>query len=165
MHLRKRVYQRPISSFGGLVECRPKEVTSKLIGMYFTFLTILLAGDIETNPGPSPIKGICRTCGSEAVEETARFSLTRFLNENLTGICNTFTDGEKLKTDHELNPKFICSGCAKRIRERSHLKGKEKRQKYEKRPLPTFIADKVEVGINKFPFRATICLLHFAYGG
>ena len=51
-----------------------------LVLYYLTNLILILANDIETNPGPTAISMICRLCASELEEEKDCLRLTHFID-------------------------------------------------------------------------------------
>jgi hypothetical protein len=56
-------------------------ILSDLVILTVFVSLLLLCGNVELNPGPTPIKGICRTCGSENIEE--KCSVSHFVNNYL----------------------------------------------------------------------------------
>ena len=50
-----------------------------LVLFYLSSLILVLANDVESNPGPSPIAGICRLCISENIVAKDYFKLEFFI--------------------------------------------------------------------------------------
>ena len=54
------------------------------------FLLLILSNDVETNPGPKPMSGICRLCLSENVVEKPCYLLIFFITNYSRAIGSTF---------------------------------------------------------------------------
>ena len=46
---------------------------------FYWFLLLVLSNDVETNPGPTPISGICRLCESTSVVQKDCLSMKFFI--------------------------------------------------------------------------------------
>ena len=115
------------------------------------FLLLILSNDVETNPGPTAIGGLCRLCGSSSNDEKDCLRLTFFLENYAEAIASCYHHGELLHEDHILNPKFICVTCAKGLREFKKLTSSKqwfKRQKCEKKFLPNFLPSSSDCNIG-----------------
>jgi hypothetical protein len=118
-HLRKKIFINSSSYWNSKIsypDSNSSQDSVILLCTYITILLILLANDTEKNPGPSPIGGICRTCGTNTSKETDCLKVTYFIANYLSGLKNAFHHGEELAHDHFFNPKYLCDNCAKLVR-------------------------------------------------
>ena len=121
------------------------------VHLYLITLSLQRSGDIEANPGPVGLEGICRGCGSENVEGKECLKVQYFIDNYLGALEMAFHHGELLVSDNEKNPKFFCSGCAKHIRgcNTKQKQNQAKRVKMEKRFLITFLPSESDCDIKR----------------
>ena len=80
----------------------------------FLCLILLLLGiDVEVHPGPG-LQELCRAC-KNSCEEKNCFSDKFFLENYKLKLQDLFLHGKNLVNDNQLNPKFFCSSCARKI--------------------------------------------------
>ena len=129
-----------------------------LILQYLFCLLLVLANDVESNPGPNAISGVCRLCGSDAVTEQNWFKVEFFTSKYPSSVERIFHHGEDLVRDHELNPKYVCRVCADLIRNDHKAQSQHKnikRQRKEKQFLPQFVPSEVDCKHGKCNHKAS----------
>ena len=154
--MRRKIYRKDIeirSSWKSALDFPHPRTTRFLcfVNLYYFSLSLLQSGDVEPNPGPVGLVGVCRGCGTENIEEKECLKVQFFIKNYLSALEMAFHHGEHLVSDSERNPKFFCGDCAKYIRGCSaKLKQNQaKRVKLEKRFLLNFLPSETDCDLKR----------------
>ena len=156
LYLRRKVHSKDIgiNTFSDpTIDTRQHWISQFLyfVHLFLIALILLRSGDIEANPGPVGLVGICRGCGSTNIEEKECMKVRYFVENHLGLLEMAFHHGELLISDNDKNPKFFCNLCAKYIRG-CHAKQKQnhaKRVKLEKKFLMAFLPSESDCDLKR----------------